>query len=53
MRTLKIISINPTTTAPGSIVVAADFTSIFQGKFYRDPTTGATLPGYTASPASN
>jgi len=54
MRTIKIISVNPNVGGtPGSIVVAGDFTAIFNGKFYRDPTTGATLPAYTVNPGSN
>ncbi len=53
MRRLKIISVNGTTGVPGSIVVSADYTAIFNGRFYRDPTTGATLPAYAVSVPSN
>lgn len=52
MRQLKIISINASSGGPGTVVVGGDFTSVFQGSFYRDPTTGFTLPPYTANPPS-
>ena len=47
MRKIKILNINPSTSAPGSIEVTGDFTSIFQGRFYRDPITESTQPAYT------
>lgn len=51
MRKIKILNINATSgPIPGSIEVATDFTQVFQGKFYRNPTTGETSPSYT-SPA--
>jgi hypothetical protein len=51
MRKIKILNINATVGGtPGSIEVATDFTPIFQGKFYRNPSTGEVTPSYT-SPA--
>lgn len=46
MRKLKILKVNASTGGPGSIEVASDYTSIFQGKFYRNEL-GATQPAYT------
>lgn len=47
-RKLKIISITGTTTVPGVIQVATDFTMVFQGKFYLDDAgSGSRLPFYT------
>lgn len=46
MRKIKIVRVNATSGVPGSIEVAGDFSSIFQGKFYRN-AAGATLPFYT------
>jgi len=50
MRKIKILNINASSGPPGSIEIATDFSQVFQGKFYRHPTTGATSPSYT-SPA--
>jgi len=51
MRKLKVLKINPTTAAVGSIEIANDFTTMFQGRFFRNDT-GQTQPGYTASPST-
>lgn len=48
MRKIAIKKINATTpVSPGSIEIDADFTKMFQGKFYRNPTTGEVLPHIT------
>ena len=49
MRKIKIVKVNATTGVPGSVELAGDFTSMFQGKFYRNDV-GSILPGYN-SPA--
>lgn len=44
MRKIKVQTINQ---AAATIVVSGDYTRIFQGKFYRNPDTEQTVPGYT------
>lgn len=51
MRKIKILKVNPTTTTPGSIELAGNLVSMFQGKFFRNEA-GQTQPGYTASPTA-
>lgn len=51
MRKLKVLKINPTTAAVGSVEIQTDFTTMFQGRFFRNPA-GLTQPGYTASPST-
>lgn len=46
MRKIAITKINASSPL-GSIEVANDFAGVFQGKFYRHPTTGAVVPFYT------
>lgn len=50
MRKFKVLKINPTTTAVGSIEIATNFTTMFQGRFYRN-NAGLTQPGYTTNPS--
>jgi hypothetical protein len=52
MRKIKIVSVVPTSGVPGYITVASDFTSIFNGRFYRD-SAGNTLPAYTTPAPAN
>ena len=44
MHKIKILQINPNA---GTIDVDGDVSSVFQGKFYRNPTTEDVLPFYT------
>lgn len=53
MRKIKILKVNATSSSPGSIEVSGDFSQVFQGKFYRNPTTLAVSPGYTLPAPTN
>lgn len=46
MRKLKVLKVNATDGNVGSVEIASDFTTIFQGKFYRNDA-GAIQPAYT------
>ena len=46
MRKIKIVKVNGGPGVPGSIEVDGDYTSIFNGRFYRNGA-GDTLPAYT------